>query len=147
LKAKFFRRIAMVIIALMVTAIALFTTGVLWPTPPLEPARTKTPLAILHVGVIDVQAAQVEPLQTVLIEAGRIVAKGSDGSMVLPANMKIIDGSGRYLLPALWDMHTHVYAFSPLLDLPALHRIWGNQRPRYAGLPTTERPFHCVFGR
>lgn len=141
LKARFFKRTALGIGGLFLAFIALFGAGVLWPVDRLEPSRTNSPLAITHVAVVDVQAARADPLQTVLIEAGRIVARGSDGTLVLPANTQIIDGTGRYLVPALWDMHTHVYAFSPLLDLP-LYIAFGVTNVRdMQGCPQPDDPF------
>lgn len=139
--ARFFKRTALGIGALLVGLITLFAAGVFWPVERLEPVQTSSPLAITHVSVVDVQAARTDPLQTVLIEAGRIVARGSDGGMVLPTNTQIVDGSGRYLIPALWDMHTHVYAFSPLLDLP-LYIAFGVTNVRdMQGCPQPDDPF------
>ena len=58
------------------------------------------------------------PNRTVVLEKGRIRSVGIDGTGSVPAGALVIDGRGKYLLPALWDMHTHVFAVSPLLDLP-----------------------------
>lgn len=119
----------------------LFTAGVLWPAPEVEPARTELPLAITHVALVDVQGARLVPNRTVLVDAGRIVAVGHGDSVKVPPTAMVVDGRGRYLMPALWDMHTHVYAVSPLLDLP-LYVAYGVTNVRdMQGCPRTGDPF------
>lgn len=43
---------------------------------------------------------------SVLIDAGRIVAVGHD--LDRPADATELDGEGRFLMPGLWDMHVHL---------------------------------------
>lgn len=71
------------------------------------------PLIIQHVTVIDATGAPPKPDVTVQIEDGRITLVGNessrrkDGSRANgPATS--IDGSGKYLIPGLWDMHVHL---------------------------------------
>ena len=135
------KRAGALVIAAILILLALFVTGVLWPTEQLRPVRTTGPIALLHVAVVDAQAARAVPGQTVLIKRGRIVAVGEDGAVPIPPAAKVVDGSGRYLLPALWDMHTHVYAVSPLLDLP-LYIAYGVTNVRdMQGCPQPDDPF------
>lgn len=103
---------------------ALFTLGVWWPLNPVAPARTTTSLAIVNVTIVDVQKARHIPAQTVLIQGNDIAAVGDTVDIKIPRAARVIDGDGDYLLPALWDMHTHVYAISPMLDLP-LYIVYG----------------------
>lgn len=65
--------------------------------------------AVRNVNVIPMDRERVLPDQTVLIKAGRIVKIGDAGHMSIPARTKIIDGTGRYLIPGLSDMHVHIY--------------------------------------
>lgn len=103
---------------LAATALGLFTIGVLWPEPELTPARTTGPVAFVHVTVVDTDEGRLVPDTTVIVERGVITAVTPAADARVPAGATIVDGRGRYLMPALWDMHTHVYAFAPLLDLP-----------------------------
>jgi hypothetical protein len=41
------------------------------------------------------------------VDGGRVVAVGPARSTRIPADAQTIDGSGRTLLPALWDSHSH----------------------------------------
>ena len=98
-------------------------------------------LAALNVTVIDVQRSRPVAGQTVLVENGRITAVGPTGELTLPATARVIDGLDRFVMPALWDMHTHVYAFSPLLDLP-LYIAYGVTNVRdMQGCPMPDDPF------
>jgi imidazolonepropionase-like amidohydrolase len=64
--------------------------------------------AFTGVSVIPMDAERVLADQTVLVEAGRIVAIGQATTIAVPEDATIIDGSGRYLLPGLAEMHGHL---------------------------------------
>ena len=68
---------------------------------PLTPAS----LAIRNVTVIDAASGE-RPAQTVVAAGDRIIGVGADA--LVPDGAKIIDGTGRYLIPGLWDMHVHL---------------------------------------
>jgi imidazolonepropionase-like amidohydrolase len=69
-------------------------------------------LAITHVTVIDGSGRVQQPEQTILIEKGRIAAVGPVALVKLPSHGQIIDGSGKYAIPGLWDMHVHLAGVS-----------------------------------
>jgi imidazolonepropionase-like amidohydrolase len=50
----------------------------------------------------------VIPDQTVTIENGRIVSIRSGAGGPVPRNARVVDGSGKYLMPGLAEMHAHV---------------------------------------
>jgi imidazolonepropionase-like amidohydrolase len=68
----------------------------------------ETSIAITHVTVIDGTDAATKPDRTVLINGNRIQSVDPTGSENLPANTEIIDGTGKFLIPGLWDMHAHL---------------------------------------
>ena len=78
-------------------------------------AEHKQPsIAITHVSVIDVAAGRTTGDNTVIIHGNRIVYAGPAKSADVPADARIIDGRGKFLIPGLWDMHVHsfMYVFS-----------------------------------
>jgi len=64
-------------------------------------------LAITHIAVIDTSNGAVQPDSTVIIAQTRLAALGISGKVRIPKNAEIIDGSGKFLIPGLWDMHVH----------------------------------------
>ncbi len=69
-------------------------------------------VAITHVTVIDGSGRAQQPEQTIVIEKGRIAAMGPDALVKPPSHTQIIDGSGKFLIPGLWDMHVHLAGVS-----------------------------------
>ncbi len=66
------------------------------------------PLAITNVTVIDGTGSAARPHMTVVIRDGRITALDSTIRSRLPPDLTVIDGSGKFLIPGLWDMHVHL---------------------------------------
>lgn len=65
-------------------------------------------LAITDVTVIDGTGGPARPHMTVLIRNGLITAVESAREASVPAHAAVIDASGRFLIPGLWDMHVHL---------------------------------------
>ncbi|HEX2533814.1 MAG TPA: amidohydrolase family protein, partial [Chitinophagaceae bacterium] len=63
-------------------------------------------LVFKDVQVVDVESGTIKPGQTVMVQGGIITAVGS--KVKWPAHAIIIPGTGKYLIPGLWDMHAHV---------------------------------------
>jgi hypothetical protein len=74
-------------------------------------------LVFTHVTVIDATGAEAKPDMTVVIRDGRIAALGRSGKIRPPKSARVVDASGKFLIPGLWDMHVHEWnkeAFFPL---------------------------------
>jgi imidazolonepropionase-like amidohydrolase len=70
-------------------------------------AFSQQQIAITHVTVINPGASSVQANRTVVI-AGDQIASVSDAAKVRPPkNARVIDATGQYLIPGLWDMHVH----------------------------------------
>jgi imidazolonepropionase-like amidohydrolase len=67
-----------------------------------------TPVAFRHVKLFDAEAGRFWERQTVVTDKGRITLVGNDDAVKLPANARVIDGTGKTLVPGLWDAHMHV---------------------------------------
>lgn len=68
---------------------------------------TPDPLAFTHVNVIDVRAGTVQTDMTLLVDGERIVAVGPAQSVAIPSDAQMVDATGKYAMPGLWDMHIH----------------------------------------
>lgn len=64
--------------------------------------------AFEHVKLIDGTGAAPRPDMTVIVEGARISGVFPDGQAVLPRGAKRIDGTGKFLIPGLMDLHLHV---------------------------------------
>ena len=83
------------------------------PTLPQSKSAELRPLLIHHVTVIDATGAAPRPDMTVMIENGRIAFVQNEGIVRDGKGGAIdIDGRGKYLIPGLWDMHTHIAGVS-----------------------------------
>jgi hypothetical protein len=65
--------------------------------------------AITHVSVVDVTTGELLDDRSVIIEGNRIAAVGPAATMRVPPGARIVDGRGKFLIPGLWDMHSHVF--------------------------------------
>jgi imidazolonepropionase-like amidohydrolase len=70
--------------------------------------QARRPLAIRNVTVIPVTGALPIENATVLIVDDRIAAVGPTAETVIPANARLIEGRGKYLIPGLIEMHAHL---------------------------------------
>ena len=66
--------------------------------------------AFVNVNVVPMSSDAVIPAQTVLVEDGIISAIGSVDEIRIPIGAKAVDGTDRYLMPGLAEMHAHVPA-------------------------------------
>ena len=76
-------------------------------------------LVFAHVNLFDAASAEILRDQSVVVAGNRIRSVGRSDQVALPADAEIIDGTGKTLLPGLWDMHAHVADNDGLLNLAA----------------------------
>jgi imidazolonepropionase-like amidohydrolase len=76
---------------------------------PGEIVPATTPVAFVGVHVIPMDADRVLRDQVVLVRDGHIERVGPVGTVVVPTDAAIVQGGGRYLMPALIDMHVHLW--------------------------------------
>ena len=85
-----------------------------------------TGIAIENVTVIDA-ASGVRDNQTVVVRGDTIVYVGeAEDAGAAPRVAEVVDGTGRYLIPGLWDMHVHLTYDEELTSaMPGLFLRWG----------------------
>ncbi len=65
-------------------------------------------LVIRNVQIVDVASGQLLPgAKDIIIEEGRITQIANYGTVRLIGGFTSFDGKGKYVIPGLWDMHTH----------------------------------------
>ena len=70
-------------------------------------------IALAHVRVIDGTGASPRADQTLVIREGKIAALGDAASTKIPEGAKVLDLSGRTIIPGLVGMHEHMYYPAP----------------------------------
>jgi hypothetical protein len=64
-------------------------------------------LALTHVTIINPGVGKPQPDMTILISGHEIASTGKTRILQIPASAKVIDSSGKFVIPGLWDMHVH----------------------------------------
>lgn len=78
-----------------------------------------TPIAFINVNVVPMTSETVVAGQTVIVEKGVITAIGSVDSIPIPKRAVVVDGTDRFLMPGLAEMHAHL----PDAASPELGRV------------------------
>jgi len=89
-------------------------------------------LIIENVTVIDATGAAPRPGMSVGIEKGQILEIKK--SLRAPKGAVTIDGTGKFLIPGLWDMHVHISAPEIFFPLLVANGITG-AREMFTGIP------------
>ncbi len=98
---------------LAVAALSLVACVARSSSVPEQPA-----LAFTHVNVIDGADSSPLPDQTVVVRGNRIVSVAPSRSAPPPADARVIDARGKFLIPGLWDMHVHTATIAAREVLP-----------------------------
>jgi imidazolonepropionase-like amidohydrolase len=76
--------------------------------PFASPRLSAQTLTITNATVVDVSNGALHRGSTVVIDGNRIVSVGSP-SADTQRRGQVVDAKGMYVIPGLWDMHTHAY--------------------------------------
>lgn len=105
------------------------------PAPPPAPAAVAVPVvqgdvAFVDVNVISMQSESVDHDLTVVVRDGVITHIAPAADLALDDSITKIDGKGRFLMPALTDMHDHVQGPETLklqlaYGVTTVRNMWG----------------------
>lgn len=97
-------------------------------------------LALTGLSVIDVVTGSITPDQTILADGQviRSVGSAADAAPGIGAGTIVVDHSGRYAIPGLWDMHVH-FRTGPTPDWPRAQLVAENRAllPQFVGFGIT----------
>jgi Amidohydrolase family len=96
---------------------------------PVVPPRGT--MVFQHVTVIDVVNGSLLADRSVAVAGGRITAVGPASAVDTPAGATVIDSTGQYMIPGLWDMHVHFVfrSYGALFvanGVTGVRVMWGN---------------------
>lgn len=94
----------------------------------------QAPVVITNASIVDVETGQVRDGQSIRVEGTRIREIAPAGRMRVPSGARVVDGTGRFVIPGLWDMHVHATGFGidrlfqPVLvanGVTGMREMWG----------------------
>src|SRR5689334_13913872 len=94
--------ITLLLTLLLTTSIAAAQTA--------RTSSTANVVAFVNVNVIPMDRERVLRNQTVIVRDGRITTVGDARRIKPPKGAQTIDGSGKFLIPGLTDMHVHLFS-------------------------------------
>lgn len=92
-----------------------------------KPTVESRPLAFRNVTLIDMRSEQPQPNITVVVSGNRIANIGKN--IKIPKDAEVVDASGKFLIPALWDNYTFtlegVKEGFPFFEMMIAHGVTG----------------------
>ena len=93
--------------------------------------RSKT-LVFTHVTIIDATGAPAKSDMTVAITGNRIIELGPSTNLRVPQDAQIVNATGKFMIPGLWDMHVHWFRYDkaflqlfPINGVTGVRVMWG----------------------
>ena len=95
----------------MRTLITFWLSGVIVfcsPLTPVSAAQREPPATVItHTTVINPGTSSVQANRTVVVMGAHIMSVSGAAKFRAPKNARVINATGQYLIPGLWDMHVH----------------------------------------
>ena len=89
----------------MRTTASLVLLVIVAVVPALSGFSASSSLVFTHSTVVDVRTGHILSDQTIVITGDRITALSPHAG--IPADSEIVDATGKFVIPGLWDMHAH----------------------------------------
>lgn len=104
--------------SVLLCLLLLFTGLLLRPqAEPPGPVWSGDALVLDNVHIVDTRSGKIQPDRAIWLKQGRIEQITAAG-VAVPAAYHYVSGQGRYVVPGLWDNHSHSLKLSPQLHHP-----------------------------
>ena len=74
------------------------------------PLKEETTVAFVNVNVVSMDSELILEKYTVIVKNGLIAQIGPSNDVQIPQDAEKIDGTGKYLMPGIADMHVHAWS-------------------------------------
>jgi hypothetical protein len=123
-------RIATGLAIALVVVLALLLS---WPLPEMPRPGVAGDFVIRNVAIVDVVNDGIIPRRDVVVRNGRIESIGASLPESEQRDLVVVDGTGKFLMPGLWDTHVHSLKISPqythplsiALGITGVREMWG----------------------
>lgn len=110
---------SIIIVGIFLFTITLvFSVALFWPMPKLALPVKFSYVFIKSINVVDVVSGKILTNRDILITGNKINKIDTTGILKVPLNALVVNGSNMFVIPGLWDMHTHSNQFSEWLHHP-----------------------------
>ena len=121
------RALLLVIALVCLTWIAIFLPRVYYRRQAAKPpsafiVENAPVIALVHARLIDGTGSPAVDDQTVVISGGEIVALGASSATEVPREARVINSSGKTVIPGLVMMHEHLFTTSSSITAAIHHR-------------------------
>lgn len=115
-------KLAKSIAEILAAVLLVLTIALIIPLPDAPMLGMDGVFIITNTNVVDVETGEIIENVSLTFNSEEIVSIESGQSSPMAPGTYVIDGRGLYLLPGLWDMHTHSLKVSPQLHHPLFIR-------------------------
>jgi imidazolonepropionase-like amidohydrolase len=128
---KIVRRISLIALQLLIIVGSLIPPATIAVSPLARRQEGRADIvAFINVNVIPMDRQRVLRDQTVIVSDGHIIAIGAASRVAIPHGAFIVQSRGKYLIPGLADMHTHVFGEKEYLlyvakGVTTIRNMWG----------------------
>jgi hypothetical protein len=103
------------------------------PLPAMPQTGVAGDFLIRNVAVVDVSSGAVIPGRDIVVRDGRVDAISAGTAGAGQDDLIVVDGTGKFAIPGLWDMHVHSLKISPQYTHPlsiangvtGVREMWG----------------------
>ena len=122
------------VLAGLTLALSLVLVALLnWPLPEMPRLGVTGEFLVRNVAIVDVVNDRIVPGRDVVVRNGRIDSIGASLPGIGQHGLFVVEGTGKFLIPGLWDMHVHSLKISPQYTHPlsiangitGVREMWG----------------------
>jgi len=127
------RRLLTILTGLAVALVVLLALLLNWPLPEMPRPGLTGDFVVRNVAIVDVVNDETVLRRDVVVRNGRIDSIGAGLPESGQRGLVVVDGTGKFLIPGLWDMHVHSLKISPQFTHPlsiangvtGVREMWG----------------------
>lgn len=127
------RRLLAPLAGLVIALAIALATLLNWPLPPMPRPGVTGSFLVRNVALVDVVNGEILPGRDVVVRGGRIESIGTSAPGREQRGLVVVDGTAKFLIPGLWDMHVHSLKIAPQYNHPlfiangvtGVREMWG----------------------